>query len=245
MKMFNETELFEAMMKGGVVKKTLQEPQKQEPKKLDERRLGIPTASGIWAIMTNGRGKDTMGATALAYAQDMAIGLLTGISPHVPTTYAMQWGIDHELEAIARFEADKGLIISAIGDNQRFILSDNGLFGGTPDGLIFDHEKIVGGLEVKCPNSKTHLGYRAVSDAQTLKSAKPEYYWQCQTLMALTDTGSWHFMSYDPRFTNKAPQFVAHYAEIERNDNDIAMLINRVYEAKKIRDRIIETGVIE
>jgi len=66
----------------------------------------------------------------------------------------MQWGIDHEIDAVMAVEAETGLIFEQTGDAQRhhtLIIPDTDYWlGTTPDGLA---EGIRTGLEVKCPQT--------------------------------------------------------------------------------------------
>jgi hypothetical protein len=76
----------------------------------------------------------------------------------VPFVAAMQWGIDHEMDAVGGAEAFLGMMFNYTGQDQRhFVKKLCGYeFGTTPDGI---RERIeVGrlapkrvGLEVKCP----------------------------------------------------------------------------------------------
>lgn len=66
-------------------------------------------------------------------------------------TDAMQRGIDKEPDAIAAYEALTGNLVMPVG----FITHDTLQAGCSPDGLV-SHDGIV---EVKCPNTSTHLAY--------------------------------------------------------------------------------------
>lgn len=78
---------------------------------------------------------------------------LTG-AENVVLVSAMQWGIDHEADAVAGVEAEIGLMFDATGNYQEHltISSRPYEFGTTPDGIVSDDglgNRI--GLEVKCP----------------------------------------------------------------------------------------------
>lgn len=76
--------------------------------------------------------------------------VMLGIDPRDPLNAAMQWGIDHELDAVAGVEAHTGILFDFTGKNQRHIVVDiDGMtLGGTPDGSCGST-----GLEVKCPSN--------------------------------------------------------------------------------------------
>jgi len=145
----------------------------------------------------------------------------------------MGGGVEHEPEAIDAFQAQTGLVVTHCKDGQEFI--DRGHVGGTPDGLILSE---FSGVEIKCPNSDTHIGYRLIRSAQDLKAEAPPYYWQVQCLMMLTDSQHWHFVSYDPRF--KDARLRLHIARIEASPSDIAKLKQRLELAEAYKKRIIE-----
>lgn len=54
-------------------------------------------------------------------------------------------------------------------------------------------------LEIKCPESATHVGYMSLVDQWDLKREKPEYYWQCMSNLHFGDFNLCHFMSFDFR----------------------------------------------
>lgn len=146
---------------------------------------------------------------------------------------AMEWGVEHELEAVEQFELMTGIRVNQTGEHQQFILSECGQWGGTPDGITFES-----GVEVKCPESKTHLLYLSIIDAETLKTEEPKYYWQVQSYMALTGKDHWHFVSYAPRFY--AEHLRLHHCVIERVQDDVALMLQKIELAVAARNQIIE-----
>jgi hypothetical protein len=96
------------------------------------------------------------------------------------------FGVDTEDEARVSFILETGLDVQEVG----FVELDE-YTGCSPDGLICDGE----GLEIKCPNSDTHLRY--------LKSPQDlidDYQYQCVGGLLCTGRRLWHLYSYDPRF---------------------------------------------
>lgn len=67
-------------------------------------------------------------------------------------------------------------------------------FGVSPDAVYKEGEKIVGGLEIKCPASKTHIQY-------CLDGVVPKSYWHqvLSPFVASDDVQWWDFMSFDDR----------------------------------------------
>lgn len=113
-------------------------------------------------------------------------------------------------------------------------------FAASPDGLIRKAEE-DGGMrvvEVKCPSIGTFMQYKAeIHDAESLKATKPEYYWQVQSELVCTGCKSADFVVYCPWLSNPL-----HVARIERNDDDIKLMEQRVIEANKFIDDIIQVA---
>lgn len=100
---------------------------------------------------------------------------------------AMQWGTDTEDEARAAFEMETGEHVDQVG----FCEYDEWL-GCSPDGLIGNSA----GLELKCPNSDTHLRYLNNGFGK-------DYYYQVMGSLLVTGRDIWYLASYDPRFPRK------------------------------------------
>ena len=114
---------------------------------------GKISGSRFKAMMTSGRKKDEVfGATALTLAKRIAFERLDLILEEDNfVNSAMQWGIDHEDEAIATFEQQEFVIVHSQQVWQQHPEYEN--VGVTPDGLV--GEDAV--LEVKCPNTDNHI----------------------------------------------------------------------------------------
>lgn len=73
-----------------------------------------------------------------------------------------------------------------------FILHDCGKFGCSPDGMIYNAGALSHGLEIKCPEGKTHLRYLR-------EGVLPdEYRCQVHASMAVTGFNRWDFFSFHP-----------------------------------------------
>lgn len=197
-------------------------------------RRGRFTASEFHRLMAY-PAKDELPKGGITYVSEKAAETLADIDETEKfVSIDMQWGIDHELEAIALFEDRTGLQVDRTGDGQQLItLGDH--IGCTPDGLIGDHS----GLEIKCPKSKTHLQYSLVNSTEDLKSCMPEYYWQIQGSLYITGRKHWHFVSYDPRFYEFRHKLKMLY--IKRNEQDIEFLASRLNQAIELKLNLINS----
>ena len=120
---------------------------------------------------------------------------------------AMQWGIDTEAEARAAFEMETGKAVDEVG-----FCEMNEWVGCSPDGLIGEHS----GLELKCPNSDTHLRYLDQGFGR-------DYYYQVQGSMWITGRG-WYLASYDPRFRDNQ----LYITEVQPCEESMVLLHDRL-----------------
>ena len=119
-----------------------------------------------------------------------------------------------------------GKVVFNYGDDQEFIKASPTV-GATPDGLIAEDE----GLEVKCPDSKTHYERLRFLNAENFKEKEKQYYWQIQGCMYVTGRKRWYFVDYDPRFKNEEKRLLI--IVIERNEEDITKLKRKLFLANK------------
>lgn len=115
-------------------------------------------------------------------------------------TDAMQRGIDLEPVAIAEYSEIRNLKVIPVG----FIQHDISFpwFGISSDGLVYQDDQLIGAVEVKCPETKTHV--------KRLRQAKlpNEYKYQVMSHFIVSDSIQWvDFISFDPRFVRK-PIFI-------------------------------------
>jgi hypothetical protein len=115
---------------------------------------------------------------------------------------AMTWGIEHEADAFAAYEAHSGSVVRRTG----FLCADALMVGCSLDG---DVDGFGGIIELKCPQSATHLGY--LKDGKVPSNHLP------QILHNLWVTGAaWcDFVSYDPRFPEHLRLFVVRVPRVE------------------------------
>lgn len=115
-------------------------------------------------------------------------------------TDAMQRGIDLEPVAIAEYSEVRNLKVTPVG----FLQNEHSFpwFGISSDGLVYQDDQLIGAVEVKCPETKTHV--------KRLRQAKlpNEYKYQVMSHFIVSDDIEWvDFISFDPRFVRK-PIFI-------------------------------------
>lgn len=166
-------------------------------------RLGRVTASRVADVLA--KTKSGPSASRTNYMAELIVERLTGHSPERFTNAAMQWGTDHEPEAIAAYEFMHDASVEPVG----FVLHPDSLeMGASPDGMVGDD----GLVEVKCPNTSTHI--------DTLLRAKVpgKYVTQMQWQMACTGRAWCDFVSFDPRLPAHLSMFVY---RVDRDDTFI------------------------
>lgn len=212
-------------------------------------RVGFLTGSKIADIMKSGRKKDEVfSETAKAYLFQVAGERLFNpaflndddifqdyIDQVSINTKAMQWGADQEDAAKSLFmqmNFPEGEIVELSSCKHDTIP----YFAASPDGAIYGRDgedlKII---EVKCPNINTYMKYRTlIHDAASLKEVEPKYYWQMMAEMSCTGATSGIFITYCPWLSKPI-----HWAEIERNGDDVKLMEARVMLANEFIDEII------
>ncbi len=155
-------------------------------------RLGKATASRIADIVA--KTKTGWGASRANYMAELIAERLTGNAAEGFTNAAMTWGTEKEPEALAAYEFLTNVEIERVPfvDHPKIAMS-----GASPDGLAGE-----GLVEVKCPNTATHL--------ETLlgDSVPAKYITQMQWQMACTGRPWCDFCSYDPRLPEEMRLFV-------------------------------------
>ncbi len=114
----------------------------------------------------------------------------------------MRRGNDQEAAAVAALSRHIGVEFTSTGEDQQFLSIDN--IGVTPDGVEYDGFNIKSCAEVKAPKAETHMKYLyRLTTQESLLKYVPEYYWQCQTGLAVTGADVYHFAAYNARFKGK------------------------------------------
>lgn len=122
-------------------------------------------------------------------------------------TQAMQRGTDEEPKAKAAYEAATGRIVTDIGFCQHPTIE---FLGASPDGLVGD-----GLIEIKCPNTSTHLQW--ILDGVVPDEHQPQMILQC----AVTRRGWCDFVSYDSRLPEPQQLFVRRFFPTDKQIEEI------------------------
>lgn len=172
-------------------------------------RLGKVTASRVADVIA--KTKTGYGAGRANYMADLVVERLTGQKASSFTNAAMEWGTEQEPNAKAAYAAKTGILVEDVGfiDHPTVAMS-----GASPDGLAED-----GLVEIKCPNTATHLEY--------IFDGKPpqKYVTQMQWQMACAGKPWCDFVSYDPRLPERLQLLVL---RVPRDDDYIKMLEQEV-----------------
>lgn len=200
-----------------------------------KQRLGKFTASQAYRLLTYPN-KSELPAGAITYVMEKVCEIATEYDESSGgfSSAAIQWGRDHEVEAIEYFSDKMNYTVDAIGEDQKFVELEELNAGATPDGLIGDDMLI----EVKCPNSTTHLGYLNIKSEVDLKEVEPKYYWQMMFQFLVTNRTRGYFISYDPRF--KKEDLKLHIAIINPNLDDISFLTTRLELARDYFNAVVK-----
>ena len=140
----------------------------------------------------------------------------------------MEWGNEQEPQAVLRYCQENNLdinspdvIYTSIGGFVFFTWND--IAGGTPDIIL---PKLKRNVEIKCPDTTTHLYYLLKLNQENFKKELPKYYDQMQFNNFLTGAESTDFMSYDPRVKEfKNQKFIIN---IERDEQRIKEITDKV-----------------
>jgi predicted phage-related endonuclease len=143
---------------------------------------------------------------------ELIVERLTGQPTESYTNAAMIWGTNTEPLARASYEVREGSLVEEVGFVPHPTIEGAGC---SPDGLV----GADGLIEVKCPNTATHIEY-------LLDSAAPaKYLPQMQWQMACTGRQWVDFVTVDPRMPEKMQYAVRRVA---RNDEYITDLEKEV-----------------
>ena len=151
-------------------------------------RAPLLTASNFAKAIGSGAGRKTL-------VYQTAAAILTG---EVPTSYSnanMEWGLEQEHHARPMYSLITGVDVVESG-----IVTNTDIpgAGASVDGLVGDH----GLVEIKCPNTSTHLQYIDGNKLPTIYRA------QVQGQMWVAHRDWCDFMSYDPRIPSDKSIFI-------------------------------------
>lgn len=173
-------------------------------------RMGKITGSNYPMLMA-GKTSTSLSETQKKYLLEKACELLTNERKESFSNSSMQWGTDHEEEAVEYYELKTFNSVLEVGFYE---IAEN--IGDSPDGVCSDRC-----IEIKCPNSTTHLTY--LLDNQKLVK---NYKWQCYAHMWATGLNKCDLISYDPRFNDDKKMLIV---QIVKDDEEMKKLQERVY----------------
>lgn len=171
-------------------------------------RVGKITASRVGGINAKPQKGKALNRTMI----ELLVERLTGEIEDRYINAAMQWGIDHEPDAIASYEniTDEFVVGCGLINHPTISMS-----GASPDGLIGKD----GLLEAKCPNRETHMN--TILTQKVPDEYLPQITWQ----LACTGRKWCDFVSYDPRFREDLRTIII---RVHVTDVDIDSLENEV-----------------
>ena len=209
-------------------------------------RIGCFTGSKIGDLMKSGRKKEQVfGDTALSYIYKVAAERMLNpvfvnddelfgqyIEQQQVYSKAIIWGQEQEDNA-------KDLLMKK---NPEWELSDVSSckhdtiphFAASPDAIVYDRKKLMV-VEIKSPQPPTFTRYLVqIRDNESLQKIEPNYYYQMMAEMACTNAESGIFVAYCPWLVKPI-----HIVPIERDENTIKAIEERVIKANEIVEQII------
>lgn len=173
-------------------------------------RCGRVTASRVADVVATT--KSGYSASRATYMGELIAERLSGEPAPSYQNDAMRWGTEKEPEARDAYAFQAAGEVSEVG----FVLHPRiDMSGASPDGLVGD----VGMLEVKCPNTATHV------DTLIGQAVPSKYLTQIQWQMACADRAWCDFVSFDPRLPWSMRLFVR---RVHRDSDRIAELEREV-----------------
>ena len=155
-------------------------------------RCGKVTASRVADIIA--KTKTGYSTSRDNYLAQLVCERMTGKPAESYSNAAMQWGTDTEPFARAAYEARMDLLVTEVGfiDHPWITMS-----GASPDGLANE-----GMVEIKCPNTATHI------DTLLSQTVPAKYITQMMWQMACADRPWCDFVSFDPRLPERHQLFI-------------------------------------
>jgi putative phage-type endonuclease len=175
------------------------------------------------------KGKSGEAVTRAKYRMQLVTERITGLVSDSFTSAAIEWGVEQEKYARMRYEAETGCMV----DEAEFCTHPTiKWLGASPDGFVTGTNSVI---EIKCPNSVTHLGYR-------LDNKPPATYvnqMQCQ--MWVTGSDWCDFVSYDPRVPDHLQYFMVRVARddalIAKMEVEVVQFLSEVQDAMNLLEK--------
>jgi putative phage-type endonuclease len=173
-------------------------------------RLGNVTASRVADVIA--KTKSGYSASRENYMAQLLCERMTNTVAESYTNAAMQWGTETEPLARAAYESFADVLVDEVGYIAHPTIERA---GASPDGLV----GVFGLLEIKCPNSATHI------DTLISEQVPTKYITQMQWQMSCTGRTWADFVSFDPRLPSGLQMFVK---RVEFDAEYVAMLKEEV-----------------
>ena len=155
-------------------------------------RCGKVTASRVADIIA--KTKTGYSTSRENYLAQLVCERMTGKPVESYSNSAMQWGTETEPFARAAYEARMDLLVTEVGFiNHPWIT----MSGASPDGLANE-----GMVEIKCPNTATHI------ETLLSRTVPAKYITQMMWQMCCADRPWCDFVSFDPRLPEKHQLFI-------------------------------------
>ncbi|MGI0034290.1 MAG: lambda exonuclease family protein [Nitrososphaera sp.] len=165
-------------------------------------RLGCLTASRMCDAMDFQKKSGKPGAARERLLRDIVAERLTNIIvPHYVNS-AMQWGLDHQSQAISEYEIETGNIAGPEGFMLHPCIES---FGATPDGFVDG----TGVLEVKCPTTQTFIEWVMSGEVPF------EHHAQMAAQLLCSERKWADFFAFDPRMPYGKRCFYRRFAPTE------------------------------
>ena len=189
------------------------------------QRIGLVTASRLNDVMATLKSGGEA-ATRKNYRAQLIAERLTKTKADSFTNSAMQWGTDNEPIARAMYEIQTGNDVDQVG----FIVHpDIAMTGASPDGFINSD----GLIEIKCPNTATHIDYLLNGVAPT------EYHNQMLWQMECTGRDWCDFASFDPRMPDDMQLFIVRFNKDDTKLKELrAGVVKFLSEVDEILDKL-------
>ncbi len=185
-------------------------------------RLGLPTASQFGRIVTPKTLKPS--ASAIGYRHELCAEWLIGEPIDPVANDWMDRGTELEPQAVKYYEAQRDIDTIEVG----LCLTDDRTAGCSPDRLIGDD----GGLEIKCPSAKVHVGY-------LMTGVDRDHMAQVQGCLWVTGRRWWDVMSFNPAMPPSIVRVERDPKYMDALDGAMAAFVEKLAE---MRDKLTAMG---
>jgi putative phage-type endonuclease len=181
-------------------------------------------------VITGTKLKSVLGTTSRSLMFELIASQLAPEKESIQSE-AMERGVELESDAVAVYEMTTGNQTTQVG----FVLHEEyDWLGVSPDSLVKVDGEYRGAVEVKCPDTKTHIKY---IENDKIPS---EYRAQVMQYFLVCDTLEWlDFVSYDPRIN--VPELQLFIKRITRDElqDELKVAMGKVLDFRKKWEKLI------